>query len=293
MLAVLWMLGGGAVLAMLLLLSARDALGIASNRTALATARWTAEGCVERARAAVDEWTGDAIDDSTWIHLDRVILGSPLTHGCRLSVSPAGMTLDVNSASDATLRRLFVEAGLSLASADSLASAILDWRDGDDDPRGNGAERAWYDAAGRAPPRNAEVASREELAEVRGLDVRAWRDSLLGTDHERIFLGRAPRAVLATLPGITAAALAEIDRRRSVGDSAIELGRIAAFVDSAARETLLANAGEVASRATALPDAWLIASEGSAGHPAVTTRLEFRVVRSGRRLAIMRRRSDT
>jgi hypothetical protein len=293
LLAVLWMLGGGVILGALMLLTARDALAIATNRAALTQARWRAEGCLERARAAVDEDAADVIDDSAWMHLDRVVVASPLVQECALVVTPAGTALDVDRASDAQLRRLFTAAGLSAESADSMTSAILDWRDADDDPRGSGAERAWYAAAGRAPPRNGDIGSAEELATIRGLEARPAIGSLLGVDHDRIFLARAPLPVLAALPGVSPAVLAEIERRRVVGDSAIDLTRLAAMVDSASRETLQANASVLGELTTTLPDAWIIAASASGGHPEVTARIELRVVRSGRRLAIMRRRSDS
>jgi general secretion pathway protein K len=294
LLAVLWMLGGGALLGMLLVLSARDARGVATNRVALARARWIAEGCLERARAAVDdEASGDVIDDSLWTHLDRVIARSPVTRGCRLTIVPAGTTLDVNSASESRLRALFAELGASPAAADSLTTAILDWRDPDDDRRFAGAERLWYERAGRAPPRNANVASLEELASVRGMERYAHLDSVLGVEPDRVVLSRAPRAVLATLPGMTLPALAEIDRRRAAGDSAITLERLAALVDSVTREILFANVASLRELTTTIPDAWLLRAEASEGVPRVTARLELRVVRSGRRMAILRRRSDT
>jgi general secretion pathway protein K len=294
LLAVLWMLTGGAALGMLLVLTARDAQGIATNRIELARARWIAEGCVEQARAAVEETIdGDAIDDSAWAGLDRVILESPMTRGCRMSVAPVGTTLGVNVASESQLRRGLVEAGVSPATADSITAAILDWRDPDDTPREFGAERDWYDHAGRSAPRNADVASAEELAMIRGMERLSRTASLLGTDPGRILLSRAPRAVIATLPGMTPPVLDEIDRRRLVGDSVGDVIRLAALVDSASREQLLATRAALADLVTALPDAWLIAAEASEGRPTVTARLEVRVVRSGRRLAIMRRRSDS
>jgi general secretion pathway protein K len=182
LLAVLWMLGGGAALGALLVLSTRDAQQVAINRVDLARARWIAEGCVERARAAVDEWTGSgAIDDSVWAHLGRVVHASLLVRGCDVTIEPVGITLDVNLADDARLRRFFTSTGLSATSADSLVDAVLDWRDADDDSRVSGAERRWYEQAGRIPPRNAEIASPEELATIRGLEDRRDVVRMLGT----------------------------------------------------------------------------------------------------------------
>ena len=294
LLAVLWMLGGGAVLGALLVVSTREAQRVAVNRVDLARARWLAEGCVERTRAAVDETVGElAIDDSAWAHLDRIVRTSPLTRGCDVSAVPTGTTLDVNRADDATLRRCFAAAGLTSEAADSLASAILDWRDPDDDSRVSGAEHRWYDAANRVPPRNADVASTEELSAIRGLEDRQDIAHMLGVERDRILLSHAPLPVLATLPGMAPAALVEIDRRRSLGDSIVDLLRLAASVDSTGRADLLRNLSALNELTTALPDAWLLVGRAASGARPVSARLELRVVRSGRRLAILRRRSDS
>jgi hypothetical protein len=288
------MLGGGAVLGALLVASTRGAQRVAINRVDLARARWLAEGCVERARAAVDETVGElAIDDSAWAHLDRIVRNSTLTQGCDVSALPTGTTLGVNRADDATLRRFFAAAGLTSEAADSLTSAILDWRDGDEDPRTSGAERAWYDRAGRLPPRNTDVVSIEELRSVRGLEQRPELVRMLGVEPDRILLSHAPLPVLATLPGVTPTALAELDRRRAAGDSVVDVLRLATSLDSAGRAALLGNLSALNELATALPDAWLLVGHATSGAPPVSARLELRVVRSGRRLAILRRRSDS
>ncbi len=294
LLAVLWMLGGGVALGALLVLSTRDAQQVAINRVDLARARWIAEGCVERARAAVDEWTaGGAIDDSVWAHLGRIVRASPLVRGCDVELKPVGITLDVNHADDATLRRFFTSAGLSTTVADSLTDAVLDWRDADDDPRVSGAERRWYEHAGRIPPRNADIASSEELATIRGLEDRPDIVRMLGVTPARIVLSYAPIPVLATLPGVTPAAMAELERRRAIGDSVINVQRLAFALDSAASTTLLANLAALNDRTTPLPDAWTIAARASVGTGRPSAWLELRVVRSGRRLAILGRRSDS
>lgn len=294
LLAVLWMLGGGAMLGALLVASTRDAQRVAINRVDLARARWLAEGCVERARAAIDETVGElAIDDSSWAHLDRTMRTSPITRGCDVAAVPAGTTLDVNRADDMTLRRFLSGAGLTSEAADSLTAAILDWRDPDDDPRVNGAERAWYDRAGRIPPRNADFGSDQEIQSVRGLDERPEVARMLGVEHDRVLLSHAPLPVLGALPGLTPVALAAIEQRRIAGDSIVDVLRLAASLDSAGRTTLLGNLVALNELTTPLPDAWLLIGQATSGSLPVSARLELRVVRSGRRLAVLRRRSDS
>lgn len=293
LLAVLWVLAGGATLGLLLMLTSRDAQGTATNRIALTRARWMAEGCAHRARAAVEDATGEeTISDSTWARLDRIIIDAPATEPCRLSVIPVGVTADVNAVSEEQLRSLFAAAGVAASRADSVAAAVADWRDADDVAREGGAERPWYDGAGRGRPRNAPLASVAEIAAVRGIEGLPEVAALLGVEPGRILLTRAPLAVLATLPGMSPSVLAVVEQRRTAGDSALDLPRLAASLPADARDGLLRHTSALTALATASPDAWLIAAEASDGSPPVTARLELRVVRSGRRLAVMRRRSD-
>jgi hypothetical protein len=92
---------------------------------------------------------------------------------------------------------------------------------------------------------------------------------------------------------MTPAVLAELERRRAVGDSVIDVQRLAFALDSTARSTLLEHLGTLNELATPLPDAWTIAARAATGTGRPTSRLELRVVRSGRRLAILGRRSDS
>ena len=54
LMAVLSTLAIAATVGMLLARSSRDAVGAARNRVSLSRATWLAEGCAERARAAID-----------------------------------------------------------------------------------------------------------------------------------------------------------------------------------------------------------------------------------------------
>jgi type II secretory pathway component PulK len=294
LLAVLWMLTGAAILGALIVLSSRDAFGTAANRANLTRARWIAEGCLDRARAAVDEALGDdGITDTTWNALDRAIARAPLTQGCTLRVSPAGVTLDVNAASAEQLYRLLVTAGIAPASADSIAAAVLDWRDVDGEVRPGGAEDDAYARLALPPPRNGDVASGADLRTIRGLDVLPEIAALLGPEAGRILLPRAPIPLLATLPGITPAALAVVAQRRAMRDSILDLPRLAQALPEDARAILLANLPALTAATTSLPEAWVVTSAQTVGYPAVTAAIDLRVVRSGRRLAVLRRRSDS
>jgi type II secretory pathway component PulK len=293
LLAVLWMLAGGAVLGTLFIQIARDAQGAAGNRIALARARWSALGCSERARAVADDAMQADGSDSAWMRLDRALVGATLTKGCSLSVVPVGLTLDVSTASEAQLQRLFTTAGLSVATSDSLTAALLDWQDTNDERRHSGAEREWYDRANRMPPRNAVLSSRAELEAIRGMELHPEASALLGVESGRILLARAPLPVIATIPGVTTEVISLIAQQRAAGDSAMNPSRLVSMMTADARVAGRMNVRELADAVASTPDGWLIRTEAFDGSPLVSASLELRVVRSGRRVAILRRRSDS
>ncbi|MEX0892844.1 MAG: hypothetical protein WEB88_11815, partial [Gemmatimonadota bacterium] len=140
----------------------------------------------------------------------------------QLHVRDTGAALNLNEASEQMLRQFFAQ-GLRLdyALADRLAQAILDWRDEDDSPRLNGAEREQYlrDGAPVLPPDR----PFEELAELRW--VRGMTDELYAaaqpyltlTSSGRVNLNAAPEPVLLALPGMTPATASELMRLRAAG----------------------------------------------------------------------------
>jgi len=302
LLAVLWVMVGVGTIGLGLALLARRAVGVAHNRRAEAIAMWLAEDCASRAEAAIgaalDHRGGDTESSSeaaqaTWSRLDAAVAASPLLSGtpCDLTIRPTGTTIDINTADDSLLSRLFVALGSSATAADSLTDAILDWRDADDVPRPTGAESAWYRAQGRAPPRNASFADVRELASVRGFEVRTGLDSVLGVEADRILLSRAPLAVVAALPGFTSEAVARVADHRALGSPVPDIVSLGAELSPAGRSTLLANYPDVVRLTTSEPDAWLLMAHGTAGRPAVTFVLELRLVRAGNRAAVVRRRT--
>lgn len=77
--------------------------------------------------------------------------------------------LDMNTASDAALRELFLQVTGDEGLAQRLSDAIVDWRDPDDLKRPSGAERSEYEAMGKTGPRNRPFQVADELMEVLGL----------------------------------------------------------------------------------------------------------------------------
>jgi type II secretory pathway component PulK len=261
LLAVLWVLVGVAALSLGGVLAGREAVDSARNRVNLVRAAWRAEACVERARAAIAD-TLAAREGAArgWEALDTIIHNSPLTAGCSVTATPTGVALDVNAATEEQLRALLLAIDVPGERADSIADAILDWRDADDISRKGGAERDWYVRNHRIPARNAPFVAREEIHHVRGLEELPRLDSLLDVDSSRIVTARAPVAVLAAIKAT------EVDGR--MGPATTLFAR---FVEA--------------------PDAWVLTSRASSGDPAIEATLEVRLVRSASRAAIVRRRT--
>ncbi len=299
LLAVLWVLVGLSALALGTALVAREAVSAAGNRLALERARWRAEGCLERARAAIDAaLTGGARDPAgrlvTWTTLGVSDTASPLvtSAGCDISLRAAGTAVDVNAAGITQLRAGFIRGlRLSPARADSLADAILDWRDADQIARPAGAERPWYDARKRPLPRDSLYADRRELALVRGVADVPGIDSMLDVEAGRIVLDLAPAPVLASLPGLTAEALARIAELRVRGERVGDPLRLASVLSPASRDSIAAHYQELVQLTADEPEAWVLTARGTSGAAAVRAEIELRLVRAGQRAAIVRRRT--
>jgi len=305
LLAVLWVLLGVATLALGCALAGREAAAAAHNRVAIARAAWAAEGCLERARAAIggalSQGRRDAgMSGSAWDTLDRVVASSlsypvPGVGPCDVRLHASGVTFDVNVAGDEQLRALFTALGLNEATADSLADALLDWRDADDLSRPLGAERAWYERQGRHPPRNGPLADVRELPRVRGFDAllrsAPGLDSLFAVESGPVVLGQAPLAVIASLPGVTEEALGRIAERRALGQATSDLLAIAAELSPASRAALEERYRELMGMIAPGPGSWTVTSRASAGPPPVSATIEVRLVRAGARAAVVRRRT--
>lgn len=294
LLAVLWVIVALATLGLAIGLIGRDTVAAAQNRVSLGRNLWRAEGCVNILRSAATDALADRREaDIAWRSLDAVVSGLPLVtgSGCELSLHAAGTTLDVNAADAEELRRVFLALRVSPESADSLVDAILDWRDTDDEPRPHGAERSWYESVHAFAPRNGALADVREIARVRGMARLAEFDSVLGVEHSRIVIDRAPRAVLAALPGFSDELVAQILDQRSRGVLPPDLLTLAGTLSPSARDSLATRYAEVVPLVTMSPDAWIVtvrAREGSS--PAIAT-VEAWFVRSGPRVTVSRHRS--
>ncbi|MFN2399096.1 MAG: general secretion pathway protein GspK [Gemmatimonadaceae bacterium] len=290
LLAVLWVMTGLAALALGLSLAARQGVSAAQRRTDLVRAAWIAEDCLERARVAIS--TELSAVSAAWQSLDDVVRRSPIVPGaCDVSVRAAGSVLDMNVIEAEGMVALFAATHVPRRLADSLADALLDWRDADDIARPFGAERSWYESRGRFPPRNGPFADVRELARVRGFDAVAEIERVLGVEPGRVAINHAPLVVLAALPGMSQEALSRIVEQRLRAETVRDIVAFAGTLSPHARQELLARYSDLVRLVTVEPDAWILASRARSGVPAVSAVVEVRLVRAGDRAAIVRRRT--
>lgn len=88
-----------------------------------------------------------------------------------LVVQDEGGRININLATDRLLVALFAGLGTDREAAQRAADLVIDYRDGDNDRRPGGAEKAEYEAAGRAEgPKNAPFDTSAELNQVLGID---------------------------------------------------------------------------------------------------------------------------
>jgi general secretion pathway protein K len=126
----------------------------------------------------------------------------------RIVMRDESAKIDINTASDALLRGLFVSAGLNNDDADALLDAVLDWRDADSLKRLHGAEEDDYKAAGLPyRPANGPFQAIEELQLVLGMRPELYRriaPSITVYSHQAgVNPQTASRDVLLAIPGLT------------------------------------------------------------------------------------------
>jgi type II secretory pathway component PulK len=295
LLAVLWVVVALGALALVARLAAHEMVAVAGNRLELARAGWVAEGCAERARAAIDRALRAAADEgphgTTWPNLDRRVAASRLVGGCAVQLSAVGSRLDVNHAAAGILREVFLHAGARPTAADSAIAAVLDWRDGDERSRPGGAERSDYAAAGLRLPRNGPIVDVREIGLIRGITGIPGADSLLGVEPGRTSLNHAPAAVLEALPGMTPESVSRLLDMRNRGEVLTGLEDLEGRLSPGAREEMLRNFAALSGLSGTQPDGWILLSRASQGAPRVSRVIELKLVRVGTRAAVVRRRS--
>lgn len=207
---VMWVLTLLTVMAVSLTVSRRTEIALTDNHVESARFRALAEAAIAYTalhymtpEAQIDEeqgtgWRPDG-QPRTW-----TFAGSELS----LSVFNESSRYDLNQLQPETLRTLLEVLGLTSEDADTLAAAIVDWRDEDDLVLLNGAEDSDYEQAGRAlGAKDAPYEAVEELRQVLGMTPEIYRRlapevSVEGGSAQPVERFASP-AVLATLKGVT------------------------------------------------------------------------------------------
>jgi hypothetical protein len=137
----------------------------------------------------------------------------------QITFRDAAGLLNLNSASEDELARLFALRGVESPRDVRLARELADYRDEDDFVRERGAERDDYLRLGRVP-RNGPLKAVEELLFLPSMtraDFDRLRDAVCVEGDGRIHAASAPRDVLASADGLTPAGLQRLLARRAEG----------------------------------------------------------------------------
>jgi general secretion pathway protein K len=168
LIAVLWVITLLSVIAAALSFETHVNAQIARNGLDSATARAAADAGIER--AILDLLNAYRTNNGTF-HADGTVYYWPFAESVvHISIRDEFSKVNLNQAPEALLAALFTSVGIDQAKAQSLADAIADFRDPDDQPRANGAETAQYRDAGLAwGPKNQPFETIEELQQVLGM----------------------------------------------------------------------------------------------------------------------------
>lgn len=274
LLAVLGIIVAGSGLSLAISFAARESAATVANRIAARSAYWSAEECLALTLSELDRlMSGVRIDGMRrpiplWDSLPALVANASTVSACagEVRLRPAGLTLDINSATTESIRRALRFAGVPALRADSMAAAAADWRDADGRERLNGCERECYAQADMSGPRDSAFVSLAELRMVRGFT--SWSDDhwasgaspmIFDVEPARVLIDAAPPAVLAALPGIgDDGARAIVQRRGPSGLRIASLAELEELLPPSAREQFRAALPELAAVATVTPDAWLL-----------------------------------
>jgi general secretion pathway protein K len=157
---VLWVIALMTVIALSVSSLSRTEVLLARNRVDEARIRALADAAVAQAVLHLsapeeeDFWLPDGSPH------DWVFAGNTL----RISITNEASRADLNRASDLVLEKLLRAADPENTNVEALVAAVLDWRDGDESSRPQGAERSDYRADGR--PYGSQNGPFREAAEI-------------------------------------------------------------------------------------------------------------------------------
>jgi general secretion pathway protein K len=278
LITVLWVLVAVTAAVFASLEVARLGADTSRNRILLTRAGWAREACLEVLLAR--EANNTPVNRSDTLDLGRGIW-------CGWEMQDPSARLNVNEAGPDALR--------AILGNDSLADALLDWRDPDDLARPFGAEADWYRSAGKRAPRNGPLASIEELGLIRGFTPErvARFTRLLTVDGEgQINLNMAPAEVLATLPGFVSEAVALVTARQQTGHRIENADELFGLLSPAAQAEIARVNDSFTRRVVYGPPRLFVTLEGGVHPTRLVSRAEVMLAWAGGRLAVLRRMTE-
>ena len=164
---VIWLIGLLAIFVLSFSQGVRVHVGMASNTSDRIIAEALADAGIELAAMRLLATAGSGSQVPPLFDGEPTLCRLPEGSRLELSIRDTAGLVDINVASEETLRALFQGVGLEKTKASQLAAAVLDYRDADDQTRPGGAEIAEYRAAGlRRGPRNGPFRSIDEIGSV-------------------------------------------------------------------------------------------------------------------------------
>jgi type II secretory pathway component PulK len=254
LLAVLWVLTALSVLAGVALATSRIGWDTTRNRVLLARAEWAREACVEILLARYAQH--DSVQD-----VDTVELGRGTW--CRAKVEDPAARLDVNTVDRPTLEQLLSAVSHQPSVMDSVLAARRRGRIYD-------LNQIGVDSSTRA--RFGQVLT------TRGTGV--------------VNVNAAPRAVLATLPGITEEAIELILRSRDLGVRLRSVDDLATHFSRSGRARLYADYQGFVLRTAFTPPRLVATVEGGLRGSRLLARATLTLVPVPGRLAVIRRETE-
>jgi len=200
---VLWIVSLLAVIAGNFAYGMRSEAQITRNLVSIAQARALANAGVQRAWFELAQPAGEA---QRWKPDGRVWAMTLADGQVQVIIQDESGKIDINTASEALLKGLFLSVGLDDAQSVDLLDALVDWRDADPVRRPHGAEESEYLAAGMTVmPTNAPFETIDELRRVLGVSPEIFQRLVPSiTVHSRqigVNTALAPRSVLLAIPG--------------------------------------------------------------------------------------------
>lgn len=247
MLAAMWLILGISIVALQFALSGKERRVLALAAADRGQGRGIALAALANVQAQLDQAARSPASSNAalaatrsgdpWMGVDSIYSGTVTLDGHEVAIRARdlGARVNINTANLDQLRLLFQAVLLDAGLTEKLIQRVLDWRDVDDLPRLNSAERDAYLKAGALVlPANRPFRDVAELAMVDGMtpEILARLAPYLRVyGQASVNLNSAPEPVLRSIPGMTPQILSNVLAQRSRG---MRIASVASVVPGAA-----------------------------------------------------------